>query len=94
MAAEGTVQGTAEATQSSTPQPSLDPGHVVFNEEKKRNLILGVEHCLLFYEGKCPKTKGAMTNFEAFIRLVDLTHEVGTTMERSALHCDDLEGMR
>lgn len=69
--AEGTVQRTAETTQSPTPQPSLDLRHVVFNEERKRNPIQEVEHRLPFYEGRCPKTKGAMINLNEWIKRVE-----------------------
>jgi len=74
--AEETAQKAAEKNQLSTTQPSLDLRHVVFNEERKRNPINEVEHRLPFYEGKCPKTKGAMTNLDEWIKRVeDLTHD-------------------
>lgn len=50
----------------------------------------GVEHRLPYYEGKCPRTTGAMTNLQEWINKVeDLTHKVWNEDEEIllALQC-------
>lgn len=69
--AEEAAQKALEKNQLSTTQPSLVLRHVVFNEERKRNPINEVEHHLPFYEEKCPKTKGDMTNLDEWIKRME-----------------------